>query len=81
MYKKVIKMNISKLVNDKKDVKFNDIPLEWRDSFNSYMFGSTIYSDNQGNSIAYYNDFIRWYYENQKELDREIKINDILDNE
>jgi hypothetical protein len=72
-------MNISKLVKNKKDVKFNEIPLEWRDSFNSYMFGSTIYNDDQGNFIAYYHDFIRWYYENQKELDREMKINDILD--
>ena len=54
--------NISKLVNDKKDVKFNDIPLEWRDSFDRFMFGSTIYGDDEGNYIAYYHDFIRWYY-------------------
>jgi hypothetical protein len=70
---------ISKLVNDKKDVKFNDIPLEWRDSFDRFMFGSTFYRDDENNDVAYYHDFIRWYYENQKELNREIKINDILD--
>jgi len=74
-------MYISKLVNDKKDVKFNDIPLDWRDSFQKFMFGSTIYSDDEGNYIVYYHDFIKWYYENKKELDREIKINNILDNE
>lgn len=71
--------NISKLVSDRKDVKFNDIPLEWKDSFDRFMFGSTIYGDDEGNYIAYYHDFIRWYYENQKELDREIKIDNILD--
>ena len=73
--------SISELVKNKKDVKFNDIPLEWRDSFDMFMFGSTFYRDDEGYDIAYYHDFIRWYYENQKELDREIKINNILDNE
>jgi hypothetical protein len=72
---------ISKLVKDKKDVKLNDIPLEWKDSFDRFMFGQTIYGDDEGNYIVFYHDFIRWYYENQKELDREIKINSILDNE
>ena len=39
--------NISKLVKDKKDVKFNDIPLDWQDSFQKFMFGSTIYDDDE----------------------------------
>jgi hypothetical protein len=72
-------MNIHKLISDKKDVKYNDIPLEWRDSFQRFMLGQTIYGDDEGNYIAYYHDFLRWYYENKKVLDRDIKIDSILE--
>jgi len=43
------------------------------------MFGQTIYGDDDGNFIAYYRDFIRWYWQNQRELDRDNKIDDILE--
>lgn len=72
-------MDIHKLISDKKDVKYNDIPLEWRDSFQRFMLGQTIYGDDEGNYIAYYHDFLRWYYENKKVLDRDIKIDSILE--
>lgn len=70
---------ISELVINRKDVKFNDIPSDWKDSFNLFMFGQTIYGDDEGNFIAYYHDFMRWYWQNQTELDRDNKIDDILE--
>lgn len=73
--------SINKLLSDKKDVKFSDIPLEWQDSFRKFMFGSTIYGDENGNHMAYYHDFVGWYMNNKREIDREIKINNILKGE
>lgn len=70
---------IRELVANRKDVKFDDIPLDWRDSFNKFMFGQTIYGDDDGNFIAYYHDFMGWYWQNQREIDRDNKIDDILE--
>lgn len=66
-----------------KDVKESDIPEEWKDSFNKFMFGSTCLADlNEDGSIKefiyYSHDFRQWYNKNKKAIERDEKINKII---
>jgi hypothetical protein len=72
-------MKIKTLIEGKKDIRFIDIPIQWQDNFNKFMFGQTYYKDDDGNSIMYYDDFMRWYWINQVAIDREIKIDNIIE--
>jgi hypothetical protein len=67
------------LIESKKDIKISDIPIEWLYSFNKFMFGQSYYINNNGDRMVFYNDFIKWYRINKVSIDREIKINNILD--
>lgn len=72
-------MKIKELIEGRKDIRFIDIPLEWQDSFRTFMFGQTYYCDDDGNSMMYIHDFMRWYWINQVAIDREIKIDNIIE--
>ena len=72
-------MKIKTLIESKKDIRFIDIPIEWQDSFRTFMFGQTYYGDDEGNAMMYYHDFMRWYWINQVAIDREIKIDNIIE--
>jgi hypothetical protein len=43
---------MKKLIESKKDIKFIDIPIEWQDSFRTFMFGQS-YGDDDGNAMMY----------------------------
>lgn len=47
-------------------VKFKDIPIEYRKSFNDFMLGQTIIRDDNGDDIAYSWDVGQWIYLNTK---------------
>lgn len=69
----------------KRDVRDSDIPNEWKESFNQFMMGQTCQAEtNEDGSIKefiyYFHDFSRWYYMNQQAIERDIKINDVLEN-
>ena len=74
---------LKELYESGKDVKESDIPEEWKDSFNEFMFGSTCLADlNEDGSIKefiyYSHDFRQWYNKNKKAIERDEKINKII---
>ena len=71
-------MILTELINKRENIKFSDIPLEWRESFNRFMYGQTYYKDiDTGEDMAYYTDYARWYYANKSKIVREEKIDQI----
>jgi hypothetical protein len=79
---------MKKLIESRKDIKLIDIPIQWQDSFRTFMFGQSYYINNNGyyinnngDRMVFYNDFIKWYRINKVSIDREIKINNILNRE
>ena len=76
-------MNLKEVFESKRDVRDSDIPNEWKESFNQFMMGQTCQAEtNEDGSVKefiyYFHDFSRWYYMNQKVIERDIKINDVL---
>ena len=74
---------LKELYESGKDVKESQIPKEWKESFNKFMFGSTCLADlNEDGSIKefiyYSNDFRGWYNKNKKAIERDEKINKII---
>lgn len=66
------------------DVRDSQIPDEWRESFNKFIFGSTCLADvNEDGTVKEYIyyacDFRSWYYQNKEAIERDIKINQITD--
>ena len=76
--------NLKEIYDAKIDVRESSIPEEWKKSFFDFMMGSTCLLeeklDGSGErEFVYYSyDFGRWYHQNQKAIERSIKINDIL---
>ena len=78
-------MNLKEVFESKRDVRDSDIPNEWKESFLQFMMGQTCQVEtNEDGSVKefiyYFHDFSRWYYMNQKVIERDIKINDVLEN-
>lgn len=74
---------LKEIYDSGKDVKESQIPVEWKDSFNKFMFGSTCLADlNEDGSIKefiyYSHDFRQWYNKNKKAIERDEKINKII---
>jgi len=63
----------------KEDVSYKHIPSKFKNSFISYMFGKTFYIKDECN-YYYFSDFNRWYNLNIKEIERDCKIDTILNN-
>lgn len=69
-------------------VRESDIPKEWKESFNRFMNGKTCMikkdeynrnkSDGKKENIYYSHDFRRWYEDNQIQIERDLKINKII---
>lgn len=68
---------LRELYESKKEVPFDDIPDNWRESFNTFMIGQACTMSDSGRLLAYHWDFTRWYYMNQKSIEREIKIDEV----
>ena len=60
-----------------RDVSFDEIPDEWRKSFDEFMFGQACAILN-GKPMAYSHDYKRWFNINEKSIMREIKIDAII---
>ena len=77
-------MNLKEVFESKRDVRDSDIPNEWKESFLQFMMGQTcLVEENEDGSrefVYYFHDFSRWYYMNQQSIERDIKINDVLEN-
>jgi hypothetical protein len=73
-------MNLKELYDSNRDIRESEIPKEWKDSFNKFMFGQTCLADTDENGnvkefIYYSHDFRRWYHLNQTQIERDLKIN------
>lgn len=76
-------MNLKELYESKVDVKDSQIPEEWKESFNQFIFGQTCQAEmNEDGTVKdfiyYSHDFRFWYYQNQEAIEREIKIENVL---
>jgi hypothetical protein len=72
-------MSLTELYNLKKDVLFDSISEDWKDSFNKFMFGQTCTINENEKLIAYYQDFALWYRINKAAIEREIKIDNAIE--
>jgi hypothetical protein len=77
---------LKQLLHENRDIKESEIPKEWMPSFNKFMFGQTCMAEaNEDGSIKefiyYAGDFRRWYFQNEKAIERDIQIDKIIDNE
>jgi hypothetical protein len=75
---------LKEIYNSNEDVRKSDIPQFWLENFLNFMMGSTITADfdDDGNIIEYVyysHDFRMWYRLNELEIERDSKINNILD--
>jgi hypothetical protein len=77
-------MTLKEIYESGKDVRESQIPEFWRESFNQFMFGSTCQAETNEDGtvkefIYYSQDFRGWYHQNQKEIERDLKINQIIE--
>jgi hypothetical protein len=76
--------SLKDILSSTEDVRESDIPDQWKESFNLFMFGQTCMVEyNEDGSfkefIYYGGDFRRWYYLNEKSILRDDKINKLLE--
>lgn len=77
-------MTLKELYDANVDVKESQIPLEWRESFFKFMMGSTcsveVNEDGFIKEYIYYAcDFRGWYFQNKEAIERDIKIDKIVE--
>lgn len=78
-------MNLKEIYESKVDVRDSDIPDVWRESWNNFIMGSTCMMgeklDGSGEKefIYYSHDFRMWYHQNQKVIERDIKIDQVYE--
>lgn len=75
-------MNKLKIALDKakkgENIPESLIPDKWKNSFDNFMSGQTCMLNENGEIETYSQDFLIWYWQNETEIDREIKIDDII---
>lgn len=78
-------MNLRQVYAEGRDVRDSDIPEFWKESWHNFIMGSTCLVgdklDGSGEKefIYYSHDFRRWYHQNQKAIERDIKINKLYE--
>lgn len=75
-------MTLKEIYEANIDIKESQIPEEWKESFSKFILGSTcLVETNEDGSVKefiyYACDFRSWYFQNQKAIERDIKINQI----
>lgn len=77
-------MTLKEIYDSNKDVRESQISKDWKESFNQFIFGSTCLAEyNEDGSIKelvyYSHDFRMWYNKNRKEIERDLKINEVIE--
>ncbi|NBP58803.1 hypothetical protein EBU71_20115 [bacterium] len=76
-------MKLVQIYAEGRDIKDSEIPDEWRESWNKFIMGQTcmIETNEEGvrETVYYSHDFRKWYHMNQTAIERDSRINDILD--
>lgn len=75
-------MTLKEIYEANIDIKESQIPEEWQESFSKFIMGSTcLVETNEDETVKefiyYACDFRSWYFQNQKAIERDIKINQI----
>lgn len=70
-------MELKELYESGKDVRDSQIPEKWKESFNKFIFGQTCLMED-GEFVYYSHDFRRWYNQNKEQIERDEKINSII---
>jgi len=76
-------MTLKEIYEENRDIRESEIPKQWMDSFNRFMFGSTCSAEtNEDGSVKefiyYACDFRMWYSQNKAAIERDIKIEEAL---
>jgi len=76
-------MNLKEIYDSGEDVRESQIPEKWKVSFDKFMFGQGCLADlNDDETIKEYIyfsvDFRRWYFQNEREILRDINIDKII---
>jgi hypothetical protein len=76
-------MTLKDIYDSGENVRESLIPIYWKESFYQFIFGSACLVDtNEDGSVKefiyYAYDFRRWYLLNKKEIERYLKINEII---
>lgn len=76
--------NLKEIYLEGRDIKDSEIPEIWKKSFYDFMTGQACSADvdedgNVKEYIYYACDFRIWYHQNEKAIERDIKIDQIND--
>lgn len=67
------------IYNENRHVSFSEIPENWIDSFNKFIYGQACMIDKETNErLCYSWDFRVWYHQNQVQIERDFKIDQVL---
>lgn len=72
---------INELIREKKDVRLIDIPDLFKESYDKFIYGQTLYIDIDGNSVTHYQDFVAWRRIKRSELlqiARDYKLSNLI---
>ncbi len=74
---------LKQIYDEDRDIRASEIPLDWRPSFDNFIFGSTCLADTDENGavkdfVYYASDFRRWYRMNREAIERDIKIDEAM---
>lgn len=77
-------MTLKEIYDPKENVREFQIPEDQKESFNQFIFGSTCLADfdedGKAKELVYYShDFRMWYHQNQKAIERDIKIDQVYE--
>jgi hypothetical protein len=61
----------------KADINLDEFPAGWRQSFEKFMCYQTMYII-AGSTLAFWEDYSRWFYQNRIAIYRESKIDQIV---
>jgi len=79
------KPNLKEIYESGIDVRDSYIPNNWKDSFNEFILGQACYMTddfNGGQEFCYYScDFRKWYHQNKLAIERDIKIDKVIEND
>lgn len=78
------KPTLRELFESVDNVRESYIPESWKDSFNEFMHGQgclvedKLDGSGEKECVYFYSDFRMWYFLNRKEIERDLKIDDII---
>ena len=76
--------NLKQVYSEGRDVRDSDIPEMWKESFSRFMMGQTCQAETNEDGtikefIYYACDFRGWYFQNKEAIERDIKIDQVIE--